>query len=62
MGLVLLWDTMPFAWFDLWGFHEVAFRNGWWQLLAHLCIGPVMLWGPFVLALTWAYRQRRRVS
>ncbi|MFF2043650.1 hypothetical protein ACFVVX_24850 [Kitasatospora sp. NPDC058170] len=60
LGLVALWNTLPLAWFDLLGFHEVAFSNGWWKLLARVCIGPVMLWGPIVLALTYAYYRRRR--
>ncbi|MER7468604.1 hypothetical protein [Streptomyces sp. NPDC097981] len=60
LGLVALWDTMPLAWFGLLGFHEVAFSNGWWMVLARVCISPVMLWGPIVLALTYAYYRRRR--
>ncbi|MFF1379437.1 hypothetical protein [Streptomyces sp. NPDC058308] len=58
LGLVALWDTMPLGWFGLLGFHEVAFTNGWWLLLARVCISPVMLWGPIVLALTYAYYRR----
>ncbi|GGX32994.1 hypothetical protein GCM10010341_62890 [Streptomyces noursei] len=58
--LVALWDPMPLAWFGLLGFHEVGFTNGWWKLLAHVCISPVMVWGPIVLALTYAYYERRR--
>ncbi|ARF52820.1 hypothetical protein [Streptomyces gilvosporeus] len=60
LALVALWDPMPLAWFGLLGFHEVAFTNGWWKLLAHTCISPVMLWGPIVLALAYAYYKRRR--
>ncbi|MBC2875445.1 hypothetical protein H7K43_10295 [Streptomyces sp. TYQ1024] len=60
LALVALWDTMPLAWFGLFGFHDVAFTNGWWKLLANVCITPVMLWGPIVLALTYAYHRRRR--
>lgn len=62
VGLVALWDTMPLGWFGLLGFHEVAFTNGWWLLLARVCISPVMLWGPIVLALTYAYYRRRRAA
>ncbi|WP_407284992.1 hypothetical protein [Streptomyces sp. BP-8] len=60
LGLVALWDPMPRAWFGLLGFHEAAFTNGWWKLLARVCVSPVMLWGPIVLALTYAYYKRRR--
>ncbi|MFD7029211.1 hypothetical protein ACFWAR_14375 [Streptomyces sp. NPDC059917] len=60
LGLVAMWDTMPLAWFGVLGFHEVAFTNGWWMLLARVCIAPAMLWGPIVLALTYAYHRRRR--
>ncbi|KAB7847261.1 hypothetical protein [Streptomyces mobaraensis] len=60
LALVALWDTMPLAWFGLFGYHDVAFTNGWWKLLADVCITPVMLWGPIVLALTYAYHRRRR--
>lgn len=59
LALVALWDTMPLAWFGLFGFHEVGFSSGWWMALARVCISPVMLWGPIVLALTYAYYRRR---
>ncbi|RSS60788.1 hypothetical protein [Streptomyces sp. WAC06614] len=36
LGLVALWDTMPLAWFDLLGFHEVSLSNGWWRGLARV--------------------------
>ncbi|MGC5290438.1 hypothetical protein [Micromonospora sp. DT231] len=38
----------------------VAYENGWWQALAMVCISPIGLWGPIVLALTYAYHVRRR--
>lgn len=62
LGLVALWNPMPLAWFGVLGFHEVAFSNGWWMALARVCISPVMLWGPIVLALTYAYHRRRRTA
>ncbi|WP_329561221.1 hypothetical protein [Kitasatospora sp. NBC_01266] len=61
LGLVALWDPMPLAWFGVLGFHEVGYRNDWWRALAYVCTGPVMLWGPIVLALAYAYSRRRRV-
>ncbi|MGW4893198.1 hypothetical protein ACWEQL_13180 [Kitasatospora sp. NPDC004240] len=60
--LVALFGTMPLAWFGLFGFHEVAYGNGWWLALSRVCIGPGVLWGPIVLALTYAYHRRRRVG
>lgn len=62
LGLIALWDTMPLAWFGLFGFHEVGFSDGWWMAPARVCISPVMLWGPIVLALTYAYYRRRRAA
>ncbi|MFI6845076.1 hypothetical protein OG535_06395 [Kitasatospora sp. NBC_00085] len=62
LGLVALWDPMPLAWFGVLGFHEVPYSNGWWRALAHVCVGPVMLWGPIVLALAYAYGRRRRIG
>lgn len=38
LGLVALWDTMPLAWFGLPGFRGVGFSNGWWMVLARVCI------------------------
>ncbi|MFB9572800.1 hypothetical protein [Streptomyces yanii] len=53
-----MFDLYPLAWVGL--VPEVGFSNGWWMLLARVCIAPVMLWGPIVLALAWAYHRRRR--
>ncbi|GAA2760732.1 hypothetical protein [Actinopolymorpha rutila] len=36
-----------------------AFVNGWWEALLVLCYLPLLLWGPLLLALTWAYYRRR---
>lgn len=36
-----------------------AFVNGWWEALLILCYLPLLLWGPLLLALTWAYYRRR---
>ncbi|WP_051866390.1 hypothetical protein [Streptosporangium roseum] len=38
----------------------VAYENAWWQALARVCITPVALWGPIVLAPAYAYHVRRR--
>jgi hypothetical protein len=60
LTLVALFDPMPLAWAHLLGFQEVAYSNGWWQALARMCTSPSMLWGPIVLALTYAYYRRRQ--
>ncbi|MGW0230385.1 hypothetical protein ACWDWO_18885 [Actinopolymorpha singaporensis] len=36
-----------------------AFVNGWWEALLILCYAPLLLWGPLLLALAWAYYRRR---
>ncbi|WP_233290418.1 hypothetical protein [Kitasatospora sp. MBT66] len=46
--------------FELAGFHEVGFVNGWWRALATVVSGLFVLWGPLILALTYAYHRRRR--
>ncbi|YCK37378.1 hypothetical protein ACNF49_25990 [Actinomadura sp. ATCC 39365] len=38
---------------------EIAYENVWWEILAKVCISPLNLWGPTVLALTFAYYLRR---
>jgi hypothetical protein len=38
----------------------MAYENGWWHALAMICISPIALWGPTVLALAYAYHRRRR--
>ncbi|KJY25692.1 hypothetical protein VR45_38820 [Streptomyces sp. NRRL S-495] len=46
--------------FELAGFQEVDFVNGWWRALAAVTSGLFVLWGPLILALTYAYHRRRR--
>ncbi|UBU11562.1 hypothetical protein [Nonomuraea gerenzanensis] len=59
-GLVLtvvsVW--MVLTWVGVSG--RMAYENGWWQALAMVCITPLALWGPIVLALAYAYCRRRR--
>ncbi|GGO47159.1 hypothetical protein [Streptomyces lasiicapitis] len=45
--------------FHVAGFSDVPYTNVWWQLLASTVSGLIALWGPLVLALTYAYYQRR---
>ncbi|MEI5098737.1 hypothetical protein RB200_08810 [Streptomyces sp. PmtG] len=46
--------------FQIGGFSDVPYTNAGWQLLASVVSGLFVLWGPMVLALTYAYGQRRR--
>ncbi|WP_237528117.1 MULTISPECIES: hypothetical protein [unclassified Streptomyces] len=46
--------------FHLAGFSDVPYANGWWRLLAALTSGLMALWGPLILALTYAHHRRRR--
>ncbi|GIG55648.1 hypothetical protein Lfu02_00200 [Longispora fulva] len=62
-GLVLtvaLWGSFLRGLLHVGGYDLVRFANGWWEALATVCVAPGMLWGPAVLALTWAYHRRRR--
>ncbi|KUL37505.1 hypothetical protein ADL22_21345 [Streptomyces sp. NRRL F-4489] len=62
-GLLLtaaMWGTAALGWFHIADFHNVGYANPWWEALATACIAPGMLWGPLVLALTYAYYARRR--
>ncbi|GHC70027.1 hypothetical protein [Streptomyces cinnamoneus] len=45
--------------FEIGGFATVPYDNGWWRLLANVVSGLFLLWGPMVLAMTWAYYRRR---
>ncbi|MFF2025625.1 hypothetical protein ACFVW2_27975 [Streptomyces sp. NPDC058171] len=57
LATTAFWGYGLLGWF---GFGEVAgFTSGGWQVLARLCIAPGMLWGPLLLALTYAYAARR---
>ncbi|MEU7744290.1 hypothetical protein [Nonomuraea sp. NPDC049158] len=49
---------MALTWIGVSG--RMAYENGWWQALAMVCITPLALWGPIVLALAYAYHVRRR--
>ncbi|MFB7380724.1 hypothetical protein ACFC6U_19710 [Kitasatospora purpeofusca] len=46
--------------FELAGFQDVGFVNGWWRAPATVVSGLFVLWGPLILALTYAYHRRRR--
>ncbi|WP_171169401.1 hypothetical protein [Streptomyces sp. I05A-00742] len=56
-ALLVQWFLVSF---ELAGFHDMAYDNVWWHVLAVTVSGLCALWGPLVLALTWAYWRRRR--
>jgi hypothetical protein len=56
LTVVSVW--MVLTWVGVSG--HMAYENGWWQALAMVCITPLALWGPIVLALAYAYQRRRR--
>ncbi|WP_137978457.1 hypothetical protein [Streptomyces violaceusniger] len=55
-GMLVYWAL---ATFQIGGVSHVAYTNGWWDALATTCIGLLTLWGPLLLALTYAYYRRR---
>lgn len=60
LGLIALWDPLPFGFLHLFGVPLVGYSNGWWKSLAAVCTLPLTLWGPLLLAVTFAYYKRRR--
>nr|BFD95661.1 hypothetical protein KitaXyl93_70210 [Kitasatospora sp. Xyl93] len=59
LALTALTVDWVLAAFQLAGFSEVPYVNGWWRLLAAAVSGLFVLWGPLVLALAFAYYRRR---
>ncbi|MBB5774673.1 hypothetical protein [Nonomuraea jabiensis] len=55
LSAISVW--MVLAWVGV--FDRTEYENGWWQALAMVCITPIALWGPIVLALAYAYHRRR---
>ncbi|GGV19042.1 hypothetical protein [Streptomyces spectabilis] len=47
--------------FHIGGFSDVPYTNPGWQLLASVVSGLFALWGPMVLALTYAYWRRHQL-
>ncbi|MEV6978247.1 hypothetical protein [Kitasatospora sp. NPDC093806] len=60
LGFTLLAVQWVLTTFELAGFEEVGFTNGWWRALATVVSGLFVLWGPLILALTFAYHRRRQ--
>jgi len=55
--LVLLWTPIPVMYTDL--FYDPLEPQGGWRILMATCYLPMMLWGPLLGAVTWAYYRRR---
>jgi len=36
-----------------------VFTSPWWEVLFLACYSPLLLWGPLLLTITWAYHRRR---
>ncbi|MBB4894654.1 hypothetical protein FHS39_003712 [Streptomyces olivoverticillatus] len=58
LGATAFWLPVLLSWIVP-GMHHAEFANGWWELLAKVCITPGILFGPLVLVLTYAYYKRR---
>ncbi|MEH6376442.1 hypothetical protein V7793_19255 [Streptomyces sp. KLMMK] len=61
-GLFLTWLLVDWALcvFQVAGFAPVPYTSVWWKVLAEVVSGLFVLWGPLVLAVTYAYHRRRR--
>ncbi|MCX5198729.1 hypothetical protein OOK31_33415 [Streptomyces sp. NBC_00249] len=59
LALTLLTVDWVLSTFGIAGFHTVGWTSPGWQLLAATVSGLFALWGPLILALTYAYHRRR---
>ncbi|MCT2592883.1 hypothetical protein LHJ74_23710 [Streptomyces sp. N2-109] len=57
LGATAFWAPTWVSWFGVGS--SAGYDNGWWDALATACITPGTLFGPLVLALTYAYWVRR---
>jgi hypothetical protein len=57
VGLILLWSLNPLMFTDL--FYDPLEPQGGWQVLMAAAYLPLVLWGPLLAAVTWAYHRRR---
>ena len=55
LAATVLFTAMAFAWSG----NFIGFDG--WGVLMTVCYAPLLVWGPLVLAVTWAYWRRRRV-
>ncbi|MFB9239183.1 hypothetical protein ACFFWC_27240 [Plantactinospora siamensis] len=60
VGSVLLMLTWAYATMNFFGPNvDLGFAGPWGEALLVACYLPLHLWGPALLALTWAYHRRR---
>jgi hypothetical protein len=63
VALTIIWTFATLNFFALTVFgtpgHGFVFANGWWEALLVACYLPLLLWGPLLLLVTWAYFRRR---
>ncbi|WP_051854429.1 hypothetical protein [Streptomyces sp. NRRL B-1347] len=62
LGATVLFGPFTLGALGVPGFAFTGFDNGAWELLFRICVLPVGLWGPLVLALTVHYAVRRRAA
>ncbi|MEU1820312.1 hypothetical protein ABZ543_34815 [Streptomyces roseifaciens] len=58
-GLLVDWVLRVF---HIAGFAEAPYTSVWWKVLGDVVSGLFVLWGPLVLAVTYAYHRRRRTG
>ncbi|MFC0622929.1 hypothetical protein [Kribbella deserti] len=56
IALMLVWG---YGFRNLFAGIELPFANDWWAALMIACYAPLLLWGPALAVLTWAYHRRR---
>jgi hypothetical protein len=60
LALMLIWTV---GFWDVWtGAQAHRMASAFWATVFAICYAPLNLWGPALLALTWAYRSRRTGS
>ncbi|HMG62999.1 MAG TPA: DUF3995 domain-containing protein [Streptosporangiaceae bacterium] len=58
VALMLIWTV---GFWDVWtGGQPGPMASPFWAAVFTICYAPLNLWGPALLALTWAYRRRRQ--
>lgn len=58
VALMLIWTA---GFWDVWtGGQPGPMASPFWAAVFTICYAPLNLWGPALLALTWAYRRRRQ--
>lgn len=59
LGLVLTAVSVQMALTWIGVIDRVDYANAWWSALATVCVTPMALWGPLLLALAYTYHRRR---